>query len=153
MAKAYSDDLRRKVLEAHERGEGTLEELAERFSVSLGWVGKISAAYTRTGGMERPPGRKRGRTSKITPEIEQFLRTLVAAQPDATLGELRSRLLQDKQLGTSIGLLWGVLKKLGLRLKKNSARRRAGQRASTAATAGVPRDHRPERGGGSDLSR
>ena len=50
MAKAYSDDLRRRVLEAHERGEGTLEELAERFSVSLGWVGKISAAYTRTGG-------------------------------------------------------------------------------------------------------
>ena len=138
MAKAYSDDLRRKVLEAHERGEGTLEELAERFSVSLGWVGKISAAYTRTGGMERPPSRKRGRTSKITPEIEQFVKTLVAAQPEATLGELRSRLLQDKQLGTSIGLLWGVLKKLGLRLKKNSARRRAGQRASTAATAGVP---------------
>lgn len=138
MAKAYSDDLRRKVLEAHERGEGTLEDLAERFSVSLGWVGKISAAYTRTGGMERPPGRKRGQTSKITPEIEQFLKTLVAAQPDATLDELRSRLLQDKQLGISIGLLWGVLKKLGLPLKKTSARRRAGRRASTAATAGVP---------------
>ena len=42
----------------------------------------------------------------------------MAAQPEATLGELRSRLLKDKQLGTSIGLLWGVLKKLGLRLKK-----------------------------------
>ncbi len=73
--------------------------------------GEISAVYTRSGWMERPPGRSRGRTSKITPEIEQFLKTLVAAQPDATLGELRSRLLQDKQLGISIGLLWGVLKK------------------------------------------
>jgi hypothetical protein len=28
MARAYSDDLRRKLLEAHERGDGSLAELA-----------------------------------------------------------------------------------------------------------------------------
>jgi len=38
MARAYSDDLRRKLLEAHQQSEGTLEELAERFRVSL-WMG------------------------------------------------------------------------------------------------------------------
>ena len=72
--------------------------------------------------MERPPGRKPGRTSKITPEIEKFLQTAVGAEPDATLGELQLRLLQEQQLGVSIGLLWSVLRRLGLRLKKNSAR-------------------------------
>ena len=34
MAKWYADDLRRKLLQAHDRGEGTLEQLAQRFSVS-----------------------------------------------------------------------------------------------------------------------
>src|SRR5580698_10994336 len=35
MARAYSDDLRRKFLEAHEQGEGSLTKLAERFHVSV----------------------------------------------------------------------------------------------------------------------
>src|ERR1017187_8271234 len=56
MARAYSDDLRRKLLEAHQAGEGTLSELARRFRVSWAWARKISAAMGRTGGMERPPG-------------------------------------------------------------------------------------------------
>ena len=54
MARAYSDDIRRKFLEAHEGGKGTLEELAEKFGVSLGYAKKISAARRRTGRMERP---------------------------------------------------------------------------------------------------
>jgi transposase len=43
MATAYSDDLRRKLLEAHQRKEGSLAQLAERFSVGLGWALKISS--------------------------------------------------------------------------------------------------------------
>src|ERR1035437_2994327 len=41
MAKAYSDDLRRRFLSAYEQGEGTLEELAERFMVSLAYGKKL----------------------------------------------------------------------------------------------------------------
>ena len=62
MARPYSDDLRRKLLEAFDQGNGSLSELAGRFSVSLGWAWKISAARKRTGRMERPsyrPGAKR----------------------------------------------------------------------------------------------
>ena len=44
MAQAYWNDLRRKLLEAHEQGRGTLEERAEEFGVSLGYAKKISAA-------------------------------------------------------------------------------------------------------------
>ena len=58
MPEAYSNDLRRKLLEAYEEGQGTLEELAERFSVSEGWAKKISAVYNRTQKMERPAGAK-----------------------------------------------------------------------------------------------
>ena len=60
MAKAYSDDLRRKLLEAHDAGEGILEDLADRFRVSVSWAYNVSAARTKTGKMERQPGAKRG---------------------------------------------------------------------------------------------
>jgi ATP-dependent DNA ligase len=36
MPRAYSNDLRRKFLQAYDEGGGTLEELAEQFRVSLG---------------------------------------------------------------------------------------------------------------------
>ena len=36
MAKPYGDDLRRKILEAYQQGEGTEAELARGFRVSLG---------------------------------------------------------------------------------------------------------------------
>ena len=42
MAKAYSDDLRRKVLGAYDRKAGSLRELSERFYVSYAWARKIS---------------------------------------------------------------------------------------------------------------
>jgi hypothetical protein len=42
MARAYGDDLRRKLLSAYDEGEEALEELADRCLVSLGWAEKIS---------------------------------------------------------------------------------------------------------------
>ena len=124
MAKAYSDDLRRKVLERHQVGEETLEELAERFGVSFGWVRKISAAFTRTGQMERSRPARVGRRSKATPEIDAFLRSAIASQADLTLAELQLQLDQQWQCSLSIGALWNRLQQLNLRLKKNHTRRR-----------------------------
>ena len=120
MATTYSDDLRRKVLEAYDDGEGTLAELTKRFCVSEGWVKKISAARLRTGKMERVAGAKRGPASKITPEIQIFLSAAVKGKSDSTLAELQVRLFEEKQLEVSIGRLWSVLDELNLRFKKNS---------------------------------
>ena len=66
---------------------------------------KISAAYSRTGKMERPTRAKRRRKSKVTPEINGFLQAAVAAQADLTLAELKGRLSQEKKLDISIGWL------------------------------------------------
>jgi hypothetical protein len=63
----------RKLLEAHQDGEGTLEELAEQFRVSA-WARKISACFHRTRKMERPEGQPRGRKSKVTAEVEEVLK-------------------------------------------------------------------------------
>ena len=124
MAKAYSDDLRRKFLQAHEAGEGTLEELASIFGVSFGWALKISAALGKTGKMERQPGTKRGPVSKITPEVQTFIKASVAARCDITLAEIQQKLFEEKDLRVSIGRLWGVLDELNLRFKKQLYARR-----------------------------
>ena len=119
MAGAYSDDLRRKLLEAYRDGEGSLPQLAARFRVSVGWAKKISSAQLHTGRMERPAGRKRGRQSKVNPEVLEYLRSLIEAQPDVTLAKLQESVERDREIHLSIGRLWLVLQQMGLRLKKS----------------------------------
>lgn len=68
MARAYSDDLRRKLLEAHDQGQASLSELAARYGVSRGWAWKISAARKRSGQVERQPYRP-GPRSRLNSEV------------------------------------------------------------------------------------
>ena len=119
MAKAYSDDLRRKLLEAHQQGDESLEELAERFCVSVGWAKKISAMFGKTGRMERPRPGPRGPRSKMTPKVQEHLRWLVATHADLTLAEMQQRLGTELRLSVSLSRLWTVLHQMGLRLKKS----------------------------------
>jgi transposase len=118
MAKAYGDDLRCKFLEAYDQGEETLEELAERFLVSVAWAKKISAQRNRTGKAERvayQPGRK----AKTSPEAQRQLRSWIEAQPDLTLAEIQVKLHTEAGIHLSLPQIWYLLRKLGLRLKKS----------------------------------
>jgi len=118
MARAYSNDLRRKLLEAYDRGEGSLRELAERFGVSSPYAWKISAQRKRTGQVERVEQRH-GPESKVTGAVEQRLRTWVRQQPDLTLVEIQERLWETARLPVSVPRVWQVLRRMQLRLKKN----------------------------------
>jgi len=146
MAKWYGDDLRRKLLQAHDRGEGSLEQLAQRFSVSAPWAWKISAQRKRSGQMERVEQR-RGTVRKVTAAVEQQLREWVQAQPDLTLAELQHKLVKAEHLRVSIGRLWQVLRQMDLRLKKsrstpaNATRKRisSGDKPSSRPSAGSRR--------------
>ena len=138
MARAYSDDLRRKLLEAHQQGEGSLEQLAARFRVSVSWAKGISATRRRTGRMERPPAGPRGPRSKLTEQVRQQLREWIAAQPDLTLMEMQRRLDRDLSLAVSIGRLWAVLQEMRLPLKKSHSMppNRTPKRSAAGARAG-----------------
>ena len=146
MAKSYGDDLRRKLLQAHDRGEGSLEQLAQRFSVSAPWAGKISAQGKRSGQMERVEPR-RGTVRKVTAAVEQQLREWVQAQPDLTLAELQPKLVKAEPLRVSIGRLWQGLRQMDVRLKKsrstpaNATRKRisSGDKPSSRPSAGSRR--------------
>src|SRR5208337_4752675 len=136
MAKWYGDDLRRKLLQAHDRGEGTLEQLAVRFSVSAPWAWKISAQRKRSGQMERVEQR-RGGGRKVTAAVEQRLRGWVRAQPDLALAELQQKLEKVQHLHVSIGRLWQVLRQMGLRRKKVTPRQRTRHGSQPAAAASL----------------
>ena len=134
MARAYSNDLRRKLLEAHEQGQGTLEELAEEFGVSLGFAKKISAALRRTGRMERTEQRH-GRINQVTALVQERLREWLRQQPDRTLGELQRQLREQMHVSVSVPRLWVVLRQMQLRLKKSRSTPRSRTLRKTGSAA------------------
>ena len=118
MAKAYSDDLRRKILGAHDREAGSLRELAERFCVSHACALKISSQRRRTGQMERVEQRH-GSPRRATAELKARLGSLLREQPDRTLVELQQGLRETEGVQFSIQHLWRLLRRMGLPLKKS----------------------------------
>jgi transposase len=127
-------------LQAYENKKGTLEQLAERFEVSVGWAKKISARRTRTGQIERPPWR-RGPVSRVTVAVQDWMREQIRRQPDLTLMELQQQLEQAQGLGLSIGRLWLALRQMGLRLKKSHStpKNKTRRKRSSAAKRGGQR--------------
>ena len=134
MARAYSNDLRRKLLEAHEQGQGTLEELAEEFRVSLGFAKKISAALRRTGRMERTEQRH-GRINQVTALVQERLREWLRQQLDRNLGELQRQLREQLHVSVSVPRLWVVLRQMQLRLKKSRSTPRSRTLRKTGSAA------------------
>jgi transposase len=118
MGKPLGDDLRRKLLYAYDQGEGSLEELASRFLVSVGWAKKISAARNRSGQAERVP-HKPGRKPAVGTEAQQQVKDWFVQQPDLTLAEVQRKLLNEASVSLSLPQIWKLLRKLGLRLKKS----------------------------------
>jgi transposase len=116
MARAYSDDLRRKLLEAHAAGKGTLRELAERFGVSVPWAWKVSAAHKRSGAVERAPQSRHGPQSRVD---RAQVRALLKAKPDLVLRELCEDLERATGVAVSHAQMWRVVRELGMRLKKS----------------------------------
>lgn len=135
MPKPYSDDLRRKLLEAYAAGRGTLQELAAQFGVSWGYSKKIRGQQLRTGRMERPPQGRHGPVSQVGSGVQQQLRSAVRQRPDVTLAELQPQVEKATQLRLSRSLVWLWLRRLGLRHKKNRSTPRSRTRARTSGGA------------------
>ena len=122
MPRAFSDDLRCRILRAYAEGEESLRELGERFSVSWEYVRKIRKQQLRFGQMERIPQTHHGPGRWMTSVVEARLRAQLQAQPDLTLGELQQRLREQSGVSWSKSLVWLCLQRLELGRKKNAAR-------------------------------
>ena len=108
-----STDLRERILAAYDRGEGTRDQIARRFAVSLGMVKKLLQQRRRTGNIE-PRHSFSGRKPKILASHRMELRRLLAEKPDLTLEELRAAL----ELDCSLQAIHYALEKMGLTYKK-----------------------------------
>jgi transposase len=82
----YSQDLRERIVDTVQRGEGTIRQIAERFLVSVSFVTRLLQLHRSSGSVEpRPHGG--GNPSVLTPEDLERLRELIRKRPDATLQE------------------------------------------------------------------
>lgn len=118
MKKQLSLDLRERIVAACDAKEGTREEVAKRFKVSLGMVKKLLAQRARTGDL-RSRYRYCGRKAKLMPERGREMKQLVAAEPDLTLAEIKQRL----GLECTVAAIHWVLAKMGLTYKKRRSMR------------------------------
>jgi transposase len=131
MPEPYSNDLRRKFFQAYDRGDGSLKELAKWFGVSEDWAKKLSARRGKTGQVEIRTWRH-GPESRVTPAIREWMEQQMRRQPDLTLQELQQRLEREHRLRLSVGWIWILLRRWGLRHKKNRSVRRSRTRERTS---------------------
>ena len=122
--RAYSNDLRRRIIERIQKNEESQAEIAEHFSVSLSFVEKLWHRFLATGSLEAKPhagGRKR-----VLKEHEVLIRAEVEAQPDITLAELTEKVAEASGK-PRVGLMTmcDELRRLKLPRKKNDLRRGA----------------------------
>ena len=132
MPKAYSGDLRERVIEAVEMG-ASRREAAERFEVSVAsavkwlqrWRKKRSAAPKPRGGSISP-----------LDEFAAEVLALIAEQPDLTLIEVVAE-LRKRRIKTSRSSLWRFLDRHNITLKKKPAScRTAASRCGARADVG-----------------
>jgi transposase len=92
--KAYSIDLRQKIIDVYEQEEISQRQLAQRFCVALSFVVKLLRQYRATGKIAPKPFNG-GVKLKLSPENLMVLADLIKNNNDATLEEL-CQMLQEK---------------------------------------------------------
>jgi transposase len=113
--KAYSVDLRKRVLAAYDSGKYSLNQIAEQFQVTTRWIQKLRQRRKQDGTIASKPqnqGRKPLFQGKNLKRLEQF----IEAHPDATLEETKQHFLDVVQC--SIVTIHNTLKRLDWRYKK-----------------------------------
>lgn len=112
--RTYSQDLRERVVWAADLGEETREEIAERFGVSTAWIRRLLQRQRETGSIAAKP-HGGGMPAKYAGATLERLKRELAAQPDASLEELRDR----TAVKASLMAVARALTRLNVRRKKS----------------------------------
>lgn len=135
MGRAYSADLRGRVIEAVEAGSSARSAAARFFvgvATAIRWVRRHRETGERTARRQGHPVR-----SKLDPH-EPFLMGLIEETVDITLAEMRERLVAERGVRAGIGTLWRFFHRRGVTVKK---------RPGTRASRSVPMSARRARPG------
>lgn len=126
-------DLRERILASYDRGEGTRDEIAHHYKVSLGMVKKLIQQRRHCGDIA-PRHHLSGRKPLILESHKKAMKELLAQRPDMTLEELRDA----TGLSCTLTAIHYALDSMGLTYKK---------RRSGLANKTVPTSSRPARNG------
>lgn len=134
MARAYSSDLRERVIDAVVAGSSA-RGAAARFGIGTTTATRWVRVWQKSG--ERRPGKPRG--SKLD-RHDAFLLGLIEEKVDITLQEMRRRLADERGVEAGIGTLWRFFQQRQISLKKRRA-----MRLSRTATMSTRRGSRGSR--------
>lgn len=115
MTRAYSSDLRQRVLDAIDGGLST-HKAAKRFDIGVATAVRWHRAWRDHGEREaRKQGPKGG--GKLDPH-EVFILGLVEAEPDITLVEVGERLVAERSISAVPSTIWLFFERRGITFKK-----------------------------------
>ena len=115
MARAFSMDLRRRVVDAIDGGLST-RAAARRFAIGIATAGAWHRRWRRTGDV-RPGRQGQPRRSKLDPH-EAFILSLVAETRDIALAEIAERLAAARGVSACPATIWYFFDKRGITYKK-----------------------------------
>jgi transposase len=125
--RALSLDLRERVVQAYDAGEGKSRQLSKRFGVSDRWIRKLLRQRQETGSIA-PKEYQRGPKPKLSSRQRDRLILLAGEKPDLTLDQLRRRL----RLRCSLVTIWRELNKAGFTFKRRPSKL-ASKRGTTSS--------------------
>ena len=131
--KPSSQDLRDRLIQALEAGTATQRASAERFCGSGSFVEKLWQRWRHSGSSAAKP-HAGGRQGSLQDHLES-LRHAGAKQPDATLADLRERLVAAHGPPVSAATICRALQRLKLPRKKSRSLPRHGTRSGSRRSA------------------
>ncbi len=117
--KAYSLELRERVVAAYENGNHTIAEIATLFAVGKTFVNDRLRLQRQQQSLA-PKAHAGGASATLAEAHKQTLQAHLVSQPDATLSELQQQLLATHQRHVSLATLCRALQELQLTRKKKS---------------------------------
>lgn len=114
MSNCHPKELRERVVEAYDNGEGSQRELAERFKISYKAVNSWVRLARETGSVEPPPG-SGGTPSEITAEA---LEAILAERNDFSYEEIAEK-LDAQDIAASKSSVHRAMVRFGITRKKS----------------------------------
>lgn len=116
MSRAYSQDLRDRVIDAALKDDLSARGAAGRFGIGVAtavvWVRRARETGDRTA---KPRGHAKG--SKLDAHREAIL-SWIDDKDDITIAEIRERLAVERDMTAGVGTVWSFLDRCGLTFKK-----------------------------------
>lgn len=138
--KAYSLDLRQKILDVYYKDNISQRQLAKQFQVALSFIQKLLKQYRETGSIA-PLVRIKQTPTKLNLSQLEVLQELVKNNKDATLEELRRKLADETGVWIGRSTVDRILNRFQLTVKKNTTGNRKRNRKSSKTTIGLLENH------------